>query len=336
MLFTTHIVRAMKVGSVKRKRSAKGNMADTQINKKIPLENIDRRAMEKSTWIMHKFIEREKFETVEDANKFIAKIYNSEKIDSYVPDNPEDRAQMMAYDACLKTGNARREMALKALEISEDCADAYVILAELEKNPLTKIDLYRKAYTAARKSLGEEIFTESRGDFWKIIGTRPYMRAQEGLALSLWNSGSMDEAKSIYEELLDLNPDDNQGVRYSLLLIYMMEGDAVGAEELLDTYDEDSADWDYNRSLLLFKKSGATMESQTALRKAFASNIYVPAMLVGAINIPGRSNYITPGQPDEASSYVRSCGALWLDNEDALTWMIGEFEQYLGQKGGPA
>ena len=47
MLFTTHIVRAMKVGSVKRKRSAKGNMADTQINKKIPLENIDRRAMEK-------------------------------------------------------------------------------------------------------------------------------------------------------------------------------------------------------------------------------------------------------------------------------------------------
>ena len=68
---------------------------------------------------------------------------------------------------------------------------AYVILAELEKNPQTKIDLYRKASTAARKTLGEKAFTEYRGDFWKILGTRPYMRAQEGLALSMefWQNG---------------------------------------------------------------------------------------------------------------------------------------------------
>jgi len=72
---------------------------------------------------------------------------------------------MMAYDACQKTGNARKEMALKAIDISENCADAYVILAELEKNPQIKIDLYRKASVAARKILGEKAFTEYRGDF---------------------------------------------------------------------------------------------------------------------------------------------------------------------------
>ncbi|MCL5881813.1 MAG: tetratricopeptide repeat protein [Candidatus Thermoplasmatota archaeon] len=321
------------MGSAKRKRMARKKMGGSHTSKNVPMENIDRRVMEKSTWVMHKFMDREKFETAGDANEFIEKIYNSEKLDSYVPESPEDRAQMMAYDACQKTGNARKEMALKAIDISENCADAYVILAELEKNPQTKIDLYRKASAAARKTLGEKAFTEYRGDFWKIIGTRPYMRAQEGLALSLWNSGRMDEAKNIYEELLELNPDDNQGVRYSLLLIYMIEGNADKAEELLNTYDEDGADWDYNRSLLLFRKSGVTIESKTALRKAFSSNIYVPAMLVGAIDIPGRSNYITPGQPDEASSYVRSCGALWLDNEEAIKWMIEEFEQYLTHKG---
>ena len=320
------------MGSAKRSRRLQKKGSGTQTDNDIPMENLDRRVMEKSTWIMHKFLDKERFETVEDANKFIKKIYDSNKIDSYVPVNPEDRAQMMAYDACLKTGSARKEMALNALEVSENCADAYVILAELEKNPQTRIDLYRKASAAARKTLGEEIFTESRGNFWMMVETRPYMRAQQGLAFSLWDSGNIDEAKGIYEDMLDLNPDDNQGVRYSLLLIYMMEGDADKAEKLLETYDEDSADWDYNRSLLLFRKSGVTMESKTVLRKAFASNVYVPAMLIGVIDLPGRSEYITPGQPDEAGSYVRSCGALWLDNDEALKWMIEEFEQYITQK----
>ena len=320
------------MGSGKRSRRLQKKGSGTQTDNDIPMENLDRRVMEKSTWIMHKFLDKERFETVEDANKFTKKIYDSNKIDSYVPDNPEDRAQMMAYDACLKTGSARKEMALKALEVSENCADAYVILAELEKNSQTRIDLYRKASAAARKTLGEEIFTESRGNFWMMVETRPYMRALQGLAFSLWDSGNIDEAKGIYEDMLDLNPDDNQGVRYSLLLIYMMEGDADKAEKLLETYDEDSADWDYNRSLLLFRKSGVTMESKTVLRKAFASNVYVPAMLIGAIDLPGRSEYITPGQPDEAGSYVRSCGALWLDNDEALKWMIEEFEQYITQK----
>lgn len=318
------------MGSAKRKRRLQ-KKTNPQIDKDIPMENIEMRALEKSTWIMHKFIDKEKFETTEDANEFIQKIYTSDKLDSYVPENLEDMAQMMAYDAFLKTGNARKEMAKKALEISENCADAYVILAELEKNPQTKIDLYRKATAVARKSLGEKIFAEYRGEFWKFIGTRPYMRAQEGLAFFLWDSGNRDEAKSIYENLLDLNPDDNQGVRYQLLMIYMLEGDVDKAKELLDRYDENSANWDYNRSLLLFRESGFSMESKTALRKAFSSNIYVPVMLAGVFDIPGHSQYITPGRPDEAGSYVRSCGAFWLENEEALTWMIREFDLYLTQ-----
>lgn len=313
-------------------RKAQRRSADSQTGlKNLQLENTDRRVMERSTWVMHKLMEKENFETVEEANRFIEGLHNSGRLGSYVPDNPEDKAQMMAYDACLKTGNARKEMAIKALEIWENCADAYVILAELEKNSDSKIDLYRRASAAARKSLGEKIFTESRGDFWKIIETRPYMRAREGLASSFWNSARMDDARNIYEELLELNSDDNQGIRYSLLLIYMFERDFDKAEKLLDTYDEESADWDYNRSLMLFIKTGITMESKTALRKAFSSNLYIPAMLIGAFDIPSRSAYITPGEPDEAGAYIRSCRSLWLNNEEALKWMLGEYEQFIKQ-----
>ena len=105
----------------------------------------------------------------------------------------------------------RRNMAKPALEISDNCTDAYVILAEMEKENNRKIELYGKGVNAAERILGKEIFQKEKGNFWKIIETRPYMRAQEGLAVALWNSGKLDSARAIYEKLLDLYLDDNQG-----------------------------------------------------------------------------------------------------------------------------
>ena len=42
------------------------------------------------------------------------------------------------------------------------------------------------------------------------------MRAREGLGLSLWISGARDEAVAIYQDMLLLNPHDNQGIRWVL------------------------------------------------------------------------------------------------------------------------
>jgi hypothetical protein len=81
----------------------------------------------------------------------------------------------------------------------------------MEKENNRKIELYGKGVNAAERILGKEIFQKEKGNFWKIIETRPYMRAQEGLAVALWNSGKLDSARAIYEKLLDLYLDDNQG-----------------------------------------------------------------------------------------------------------------------------
>ena len=40
--------------------------------------------------------------------------------------------------------------------------------------------------------------------------------AREGLANSLWTAGRRDEAERHLQDLLRLNPSDNQGVRYTL------------------------------------------------------------------------------------------------------------------------
>src|SRR5260221_8438810 len=47
---------------------------------------------------------------------------------------------------------------------------------------------------------------------------RPYMRARLGLAQTLQSLGRDDEALNHYRELVRLNPNDNQGARYRLIV----------------------------------------------------------------------------------------------------------------------
>jgi tetratricopeptide (TPR) repeat protein len=301
-------------------------------NENFDFFNYDRRALEKELWILSKLMNGRKFKTVEEANDFYSEARSSGMIENFHPDKAEDRAQLLAYEAFSKKGEERRIMTIRALEISENCPDAYIILAEMEKDNSRKIELYGKGVDTAERILGKEIFHREKGNFWRIIETRQYMRAQEGLAFALWNSGKLDDAQRIYERLLDLNPNDNQGNRYSLLLLYMYRNDYERAKKLLGQYDEDSAEWDYNGALLLYLTTGITMESKSALRKAFESNKYVPVLFLRDVNLPPDSNYITPGEPDEAGSYIKASGSLWLKNFGAMKWLFDEFTEYL--KGG--
>ena len=73
-------------------------------------------------------------------------------------------------------------MARRALEISTDCADAYVMLAEeTARTAQDALDLYQKGVAACARALGPELFEEKIGYFWGISETRPYMRALKGL-----------------------------------------------------------------------------------------------------------------------------------------------------------
>ena len=89
--------------------------------------------------------------------------------------------------------------------------------------------------------MGKVYFEENAGHIWGLLETRPFMRALEGLALTLRESGQPEEALSIYRELLRLNPGDNQGIRYNLadLLLKLNRDAELG--KLLEDYDEMSA-----------------------------------------------------------------------------------------------
>jgi len=51
---------------------------------------------------------------------------------------------------------------------------------------------------------------------WGWIDNRPFLRCLHGLGISNLELGELDEARAIFERLLSLNPNDNQGARFLL------------------------------------------------------------------------------------------------------------------------
>jgi hypothetical protein len=49
---------------------------------------------------------------------------------------------------------------------------------------------------------------------WGRIYNRPLLRCLHGYALCLWRLGKLTEAQRVFERILSLNPNDNQGVRF--------------------------------------------------------------------------------------------------------------------------
>ena len=173
----------------------------------------------------------------------------------------------------------RVKLAKQAIDLSPDCADAYVLLAKLTKSRKEALDLFEKGVAAGERALGPKAFQEDVGHFWSLLETRPYMRAREGLARKLWTMGRRDEAIKHLQDMLRLNPGDNQGVRYTLAGWLLAEGRDEELADLLKEYDEGSANWAYTKALVAFRQNGDTLETRKLLKVAQKANKHVPAYL---------------------------------------------------------
>src|SRR5262249_59904435 len=98
---------------------------------------------------------------------------------------PLEKAQDLVYRAFDARGRRRIQLARKALEVSADCADAYVVLAEHSHAPEAARALYEQALATGERALGPDVFAQEAGRFWGLVPTRPYRRARLGLAQTL-------------------------------------------------------------------------------------------------------------------------------------------------------
>ena len=238
-------------------------------------------------------------------------------------DDATAKAQDVMYDAWERTtSRSRIALAHKALGISPLCADAYVLLAE-EAGSIEKArDYYAKGVEAGELALGPEGFKQYAGHFWGFLETRPYMQARAGLAGTLVKLGDVDGALAHYRDMLKLNPNDNQGIRYVLAGCLLRQDDDSALKELLAAHEDGSAFWLYTRALVAFRESGEDEQAVALVRDAWSANEHVPAILAGTKPpVISDDGYVTMGGPDEATHYVTECGPAWRRTPGAVGWL---------------
>ncbi len=235
-----------------------------------------------------------------------------------------DEAQNLIYDAWESSPARALKLARQALDLSSDCTDAYLLLADLEARTIRdRLDLIRKGIEAGRRFLGKKFFQENEGHFWGILETRPFMRAMAALANTLWEIGQGDEAIEIWREMLRLNPNDNQGVRYALLSCLLeLDRNEEGAG-LLECYAGDGGvEWVYGAALLAFRAGGDSPFARRKLSAAQKQNPQVLPYLLGSKKIPKRlPEYISFGDETEAVYYAAANLAAWAKTPGALEWL---------------
>jgi tetratricopeptide (TPR) repeat protein len=240
------------------------------------------------------------------------------------PDTPLAQAQELMCRAFNQPAPQRRiALAQEALALCPDCADAYVLLAEHAPTRKEALALWEQAVAAGQRALGPRFFQEEVGHFWSILETRAFMRAKEGLASALWAAGRRAEAMQHLRDLLQLNPNDNQGVRYTLASFLLNEDRDDDLAHLLRQYpDEDSTFWTYTRALLAFRQGGDSPEARRLLDEARQANRHVPTYLLGHERLPEEQPpHYSPGRENEAIVYARMFLSGWRNASGAITWL---------------
>lgn len=93
------------------------------------------------------------------------------------------------------------------------CIDAHAHLGnlELERRPKRAAVHYDMGIRIGELSLPRHFDGVLS---WGLIYNRPFLRCLHGYGLCQWRVGRLDEAERVFERLLSLNPNDNQGVRF--------------------------------------------------------------------------------------------------------------------------
>ncbi len=243
------------------------------------------------------------------------------------------RAQDLVYEAAGSPSRRKREeLARRALEIFPDCSDAYLILSEAHAiSSDERFEYVEKAFAAAKRALGPEPFEDGVGHFWSLFETRPYMRARLDLAIELALRDRLPEAVNHCKDLLRLNPEDQQAVRYHLVLYLMILEDTKALKALFKRYPDDAAaPFLYGHALFLYRTEGPGERANHLLGEALDFNPHVPAYLLGRRKVQGAPpNVITLGADNEALAYAFEWKQLWRDTPGALKWLRGQVENGL-------
>lgn len=278
---------------------------------------------DKLTANLQRLLGTQNFKTIEEANEFMAQ-FIGQQIPSFPKEalNFKEQAQDLvfaAYEMDLDDGILNVE---QALILDPDCIEAFEYLAATEHLPVIASAFYEKGISIGRRLYGGAYLAKNKGYFWGLVETRPFMRCLHQYAIILHFLGRVAESVAVLEEMIALNPNDNQGVRDQLLLFLIELNDRKKFVKYDKMYKEDySAFFAYNRALFAFKTEGDGPNAVRLLKLALLANKYVPRRLLSDKPVVTKADYYSPGDAKEADYYGGYAQAVWAKTPGARDWL---------------
>ncbi|MDA1014565.1 MAG: tetratricopeptide repeat protein [Planctomycetota bacterium] len=229
------------------------------------------------------------------------------------------------YERALQASSAsqRLKLATQAMQADENHIDARVLTIEITPHRQLALGLAGETVELAEQLLGAAMFRRNAGHFWGIWETRPYMRARLALVNCLIEDARIEAAVEHMQDMLRLNPEDNQGVRWLLVENYLRLNRWDEAEKLMNRFpDEASVTFAFSRALAAFRRGGDTPGTRRLLAAAVDANQHVVPLLTGARETRYEQfGGVAWGGEDEAQVYSQGFLSLWKSTPGAVTWL---------------
>ena len=230
----------------------------------------------------------------------------------------------------LKFGSAKARLK-SLLKLNPDHMDAIHHLAIIEnrkKNKDSSRNLWKRGVEIGHSVIPEE-FKDGIGRIpWSYLENRPFLRCLHGHGFTLNDEGKTKEAFEVFQELLDYDPNDNQGVRDLLMERYLDEDRYSDAVELAERYNEDaSPEIMYGKVIALYMIR-SYKQAEMELEEAVLFNPQVAEELLKSDHsIPEgwMPDFIRSGGWDEAYVYWKNQGKYW--TSDAIEWLREKYQE---------
>ena len=141
----------------------------------------------------------------------------------------------------VRSWQKKQQIAYEALDICEDCIEAYMMLGTYEEDHAVRIQRYKEGMELATMNLGKDFFLRKVDDFYSIEQAKPLFHIKFTYACALYEAGCMRKAKQQFQEILNLNPSDAFCAHHYLYALSLYFEEYESCKELLQKYDQHSA-----------------------------------------------------------------------------------------------
>lgn len=307
--------------------SSTGSSKSKEVQKLLDLSK------ENKQWILYenKNIETAIKHTLEAKEEVAVTVDNTEKVNKKIEKEPFKfvvhknfiiAQKTIDYAWKQKNYKNKAKYAKEALEIYEDCADAYIILSkDSNLNNLQKKAFLEKAVKAAKNTLRIENLETAQSELFKLKIAEPFFGAKYSLAVHLWKNGEKEEAIENAIEILKYNEEDNLMVRSLLVNWLLTEEKYQQLKGILEKYEKDnSAAINYSRVALLYK-TNEIKAAENALRRAYKRNPFVIPYIIKQKTIPSTMPHLIKfGSEEEAIKYASLGLEVWNDHK-MIQWV---------------